>query len=265
MMFRVSHGGATFIFFVSVCITFVGIWSWIPVLSPIAAVSALVLGPQLLYGWYKKRKAIKEYLRQFQPPADAYCDTCGRLIEDPALWPHYCRAKCAETQFRLDPEDSARLMLWMMAAAAVKSVAHLEGPGSREWAHSAACLIDLSSGRLSLEQADYLLASATEDNLPDPETVLLLPSEIRVLLLRLAVDVALVDGKVTAEEIGHLRHLWDRLGGRAQAASAASTFGSTSPTDTCNVRRIRFSTMVLASEPFGHSPQSFLWSCAART
>ena len=217
MMFSVSHGVAKFLFLVSACVAFVGIWAWIPVLTTMAIVSAAVLGPQLIYGWFKKRAAIREYLRQFQPPADAYCDTCGRLIKDPTLWPYYCRAKCADPRVRLDDDDSALLMLWMMAAAAVKSVAYLEGPGSREWAHAAACLIDLSSGRLSPEQADYLLRSATEDDLPDPETIMLLPSEIRVLLLRLAVDVALVDGKVTTEEISHLRHLWGRLGGHPEA------------------------------------------------
>lgn len=160
---------------------------------------------------------------------DYYCDMCGRLIEDTARWPQFCSAGCAAEMVTPDM-DEATMSLWLMAAAAAKTVAHLKGPVSREWAHAAECLRELSDGRLSPAAAGRLLAAATEDHLPPVEDMYAIPVAIRTLLMRLAVDVALVDNRVTAEEMAHLRYLCARLGGTPAAVDdLLSRMGAAGP------------------------------------
>ena len=109
------------------------------------------------------------------------------------------------------PRDSGidQIMKLLKAAAWVlKTVAKVEGKGSPEWSRAKEALMALGEGLLTSVKADELLSESTERDF----TQRYFPQENRLVLLRIAIDVAYADGKVTEEEKRELEKLAVKLG-----------------------------------------------------
>ena len=109
------------------------------------------------------------------------------------------------------PRDSGidQFMKLLKAAAWVlKTVAKVEGKGSPEWSRAKEALMALGEGFLTSVKAEELLSQSTERDF----TQRYFPQENRLVLLRIAIDVAYADGKVTEEEKRELEKLAVKLG-----------------------------------------------------
>ncbi len=95
------------------------------------------------------------------------------------------------------------VLLFRTAAAVLKHVAKSQGSGTQEWRRACEHLIRLSDGELTLADADELLQSATRQDI----NVSLLNQEQRFVLLRLAIDIAAVDEKISSSEKARLEGL----------------------------------------------------------
>ena len=101
--------------------------------------------------------------------------------------------------------DSMRLL--KAAAWTLKSVAQIGGKGSPEWNRARGALVALGDGLLSPSQAERLLDQAkSEDFIRGYFT-----PEDRLVLLRIAIDVAFADGTVSSSEKSALEDLAVRL------------------------------------------------------
>ena len=94
------------------------------------------------------------------------------------------------------------------AAAVLMRVADIEGPGSPEWTATRKHLLDLCDRSISDAQADVLMLQATRDDIVPS----LFDEEERLVLLRLAVEIAAADGVVGPRERTVLEDLARKLG-----------------------------------------------------
>ena len=103
-------------------------------------------------------------------------------------------------------EHAMRLL--RAAAWVLKSVARVGGKGSPEWNRARDALVALGDGLLTPSQAESLLDSASSSNL----VVDMFARDDRLVLLRIAIDVAFADGRVSPAEKTALEDLAVRLG-----------------------------------------------------
>ncbi len=105
------------------------------------------------------------------------------------------------------PDTSGAMRLLKAAAWALKSVAQTGGKGSPEWNRARDALVALGDGLLSPSQAEQLLDQVkSEDFVRGYFT-----PEDRLILLRIAIDVAFADGTVSPSEKSALEDLAVRL------------------------------------------------------
>lgn len=119
-------------------------------------------------------------------------------------------------------------ILYWTAAAVLKNIAEAHGSGKQELNRAREHLISLSNDELSQTEADNLLREVSGKDLqfifdPNSEKVFVfetssnqntaarLNEEQRYVLLRLAIDVAAVDGRVSTNERSRLENLADQL------------------------------------------------------
>ena len=119
-------------------------------------------------------------------------------------------------------------ILYWTAAAVLKNIAEAHGSGRQELIRAREHLVSLSNGELSQAEADSLLQEVSGKDLqftfdPNSEIVFVfetssnqntaarLNEEQRYILLRLAIDVAAVDGRVSTNERSRLENLADQL------------------------------------------------------
>jgi len=100
------------------------------------------------------------------------------------------------------------MRLLRAAAWVLKSVARVGGKGSPEWNRARDALVALGDGLLTPSQAESLLDSASSSNL----VVDMFARDDRLVLLRIAIDVAFADGRVSPAEKTALEDLAVRLG-----------------------------------------------------
>ena len=100
------------------------------------------------------------------------------------------------------------MRLLRAAAWVLKSVARVGGKGSPEWNRAREALVALGDGLLTPSQAESLLDSASSSNL----VVDMFARDDRLVLLRIAIDVAFADGRVSPAEKTALEGLAVRLG-----------------------------------------------------
>jgi hypothetical protein len=100
------------------------------------------------------------------------------------------------------------MRLLRAAAWVLKSVARVGGKGSPEWSRARDALVALGDGLLTPSQAESLLDSASSSNL----VVDMFARDDRLVLLKIAIDVAFADGRVSPAEKTALEGLAVRLG-----------------------------------------------------
>jgi len=100
------------------------------------------------------------------------------------------------------------MRLLRAAAWVLKSVARIGGKGSPEWNRARDALVALGDGLLTPSQAEGLLDSANSADL----VVDMFARDDRLVLLRIAIDVAFADGRVSPAEKTALEDLAVRLG-----------------------------------------------------
>ena len=100
------------------------------------------------------------------------------------------------------------MRLLRAAAWVLKSVARVGGKGSPEWNRARDALVALGDGLLTPSQAEGLLDSASSSNF----VVDMFARDDRLVLLRIAIDVAFADGRVSPAEKTALEGLAVRLG-----------------------------------------------------
>ena len=100
------------------------------------------------------------------------------------------------------------MRLLKAAAWILKSVAQIGGRGSPEWKRARDALVMLSDGLLTPSQAEGLLDSASSADLE----VRLFERDDRLVLLRIAIEVAFADGRISPTEKSALEGLAIRLG-----------------------------------------------------
>ena len=100
------------------------------------------------------------------------------------------------------------MRLLRAAAWVLKSVARVGGKGSPEWNRARDALVALGDGLLTPSQAESLLDSASSSNL----VVDMFARDDRLVLLKIAIDVAFADGRVSPAEKTALEGLAVRLG-----------------------------------------------------
>ena len=100
------------------------------------------------------------------------------------------------------------MRLLRAAAWVLKSVARIGGKGSPEWNRARDALVALGDGLLTPSQAESLLDSANSSNF----VVDMFARDDRLVLLRIAIDVAFADGRVSPAEKTALEDLAVRLG-----------------------------------------------------
>ncbi len=106
-------------------------------------------------------------------------------------------------------ERSHRKDLLKAVAAVLKAGAAVGGPGSAEWAYATSYLSAFAEeDSLSASQVDQLLQDARLEDINNR----LLDEEQRLVILRLAVEVALADGELQSAELKSVEALADRLG-----------------------------------------------------
>jgi len=103
-------------------------------------------------------------------------------------------------------EHAMRLL--RAAAWVLKSVARVGGKGSPEWNRARDALVALGDGLLTPSQAESLLDSASSSNF----VVDMFARDDRLVLLRIAIDVAFADGRVSPAEKTALEDLAVLLG-----------------------------------------------------
>jgi DnaJ-domain-containing protein 1 len=104
---------------------------------------------------------------------------------------------------------TAQKTLLSAAASVLKTIAAVEGTASAEWEYARAALIALSDQTLTNQTADQLLSeaqpfTATSRNQFDEEQ--------RLVLLRIAIDIATADGTISTDEETALINLGKNLG-----------------------------------------------------
>ena len=110
--------------------------------------------------------------------------------------------------FRINQHLQATRMLFLRAVAQIlATIARVEGPKSKEWGLSRRILISFSDDQLTDPEADRLLSDARTEDL----RASLFDEEQRLLLLRLAVDIAAVNGNISEAERSELVVLAARL------------------------------------------------------
>ena len=119
-------------------------------------------------------------------------------------------------------------ILYWTAAAVLKNIAEAHGSGRQELIRAREHLISLSNGELSQAEANDLLQEVSGKDLQftfdsnsekvfvsemsgNQNTAARLNEEQRYVLLRLAIDVAAVDGKVSSNERSRLENLAEQL------------------------------------------------------
>ena len=100
------------------------------------------------------------------------------------------------------------MRLLKAAAWVLNSVAQIGGRGSPEWKRARDALVMLSDGLLTPSQAEGLLDSASSADLE----VRLFERDDRLVLLRIAIEVAFADGRISPAEKSALEGLANRLG-----------------------------------------------------
>jgi len=125
------------------------------------------------------------------------------------------REVLAEVGYSLEDESigndglsGEQRLLLRAAAAALKSIALVEGTSTAEWHQARDHLTALSDGSLTPSGADQLLRTVRPEELDKKH----LNSEQRHVLLRIAIDVAAADGNVSTREEEALCDLGERLG-----------------------------------------------------
>lgn len=89
------------------------------------------------------------------------------------------------------PEGFLKCAAWVL-----KTAARVEGKGSPEWDRALLTLMSLANGQISRGQASRILDNANiSDLLPE-----LFTEEERLVLLRIAIDIALADESITSAE-----------------------------------------------------------------
>lgn len=102
---------------------------------------------------------------------------------------------------------AARSEVLFGVASVLREILQAHSSDSRERVHAASMLSELVDDRLGLAAALRLLDSASDEDFPSAEFLEDMSLESRLFPLNLAVDVALVDGKITTSE----RHLLEGL------------------------------------------------------
>ena len=112
-------------------------------------------------------------------------------------------------ELNADGMATAQKTLLSAAASVLKTIAAVEGTASAEWEYARAALIALSDQTLTNQTADQLLSeaqpfTATSRNQFDEEQ--------RLVLLRIAIDIATADGTISTDEETALINLGKNLG-----------------------------------------------------
>ena len=112
-------------------------------------------------------------------------------------------------ELNADGMATAQKNLLSAAASVLKTIAAVEGTASAEWEYARAALIALSDQTLTNQTADQLLSeaqpfTATSRNQFDEEQ--------RLVLLRIAIDIATADGTISSDEETALINLGKNLG-----------------------------------------------------
>jgi tellurite resistance protein len=104
---------------------------------------------------------------------------------------------------------TAQKNLLSAAASVLKTIAAVEGTASAEWEYARAALIALSDQTLTTQTADQLLSEAQ----PFTDTSRSqFDEEQRLVLLRIAIDIATADGTISSDEETALINLGKNLG-----------------------------------------------------
>lgn len=96
-------------------------------------------------------------------------------------------------------------------ASVLRQILQAHEADSRERLHAASILSELEDGEVSIRAAMRLLDTVTDADFPSPEFLESVSLESRLFPLNLAVDIALVDGRVTGFERRLLEQLARRL------------------------------------------------------
>jgi len=126
------------------------------------------------------------------------------------LWPVFTfQARKQRAKAEFDQIVKAQTDLLEAVVAVLSAIAVVEGPGSSEWHAACAALVALSDGALTSAAAHQMLIEAG----PLSDTsVNALDDEQKLVLLRVAIDVATADGSISQDEEAALVSLGERLG-----------------------------------------------------
>ena len=105
-------------------------------------------------------------------------------------------------------DENFRFLMLMLIASLVNPVASASGHDSSEWARAVEFLVAISDGELEPSSASHMLNIAPE---PSDATLLQLPNELRLSILRFSIEIAAADGAISATEWTALRDLASKL------------------------------------------------------
>jgi len=128
-------------------------------------------------------------------------------------------SEVAETEARrlvAEGEQQGREQFLRAVAAIFQSIARIGGVESREWKRAVDLLVQFSEGSLTTSAAERLLREVSDADLD----VSHLDEEQRLVLLRVAAEVAVADGAISPKEVSALEVLAARLGFGAQVVHA---------------------------------------------
>lgn len=128
-------------------------------------------------------------------------------------------SEVAETEARrlvAEGERQGREQFLRAVAAIFQAIARVGGIESREWARAVGVLIQFSEGSLTTSAAEHLLREVSDADL----NVSHLDEEQRLVLLRVAAEIALADLVISPKEVSALEVLAARLGFGAQVVHA---------------------------------------------
>ena len=151
---------------------------------------------------YESKKQVKLYwipVAQWNKRYVAQCQVCPNNDE---------MSEVEARRLVAEGEKSFYQGFMRAAAAILKAVAEVEGPGSPEWTQAREMLVGLADNSITYQQAEELLIDTSQDDLNASQ----FDEEQRLILLRVAIDVAVADGSINPAEYKALETLAAHLG-----------------------------------------------------
>ncbi len=167
--------------------------------------SRSVAGGNLFLGWWSLFGVIATPFALLQNVYNLSSRPNSRMLREVLAEIGY---SLADASIGSDGLSGEQRRLFRAAAAALKSIAQVEGTSSAEWRHARDALVALSDGSLTPSGADQLLNNVRPEELDKKH----FDTEQRHVLLRIAIDVATADNNISTREEDALCDLGERLG-----------------------------------------------------